>query len=76
MQSIFSEVIKKQSHKFTVFYNRDRSPVRHATAGEDVIKNLFKVCCGILNLNLHQRGINQIDDEMLGTYLDSIDFEL
>jgi len=36
----------------------DKSPIRHATAGDDVIKNLFKICCGILNLSLMQRGIN------------------
>ena len=50
--------------------------MRHATAGDDVIKNLFKVCCGILNINLRQRGLNQVRDDLLQSYLDSINFEI
>ena len=54
----------------------DRSPTRGASAGDDVVKNLFKICCGILNLNLRQRGINLINDDLLISHLDSINFEI
>ncbi len=29
---------------------------------EDIVKNLFKVCCAIENFKLKQRGHNQLDD--------------
>lgn len=56
--------------------NFNKSKVRHATAGNDVIKNLFKICCGILNLRLMQRGINQLEDRLLMSYLDAINYDI
>lgn len=41
---------------------------------EDIIKNLFKVLCGIMNLKLHQRGHNQLSEELLRTYAEAIKF--
>jgi len=42
---------------------------------EDIIKNLFKICCGILNLKLKQRGHNQLDTKLLYSYIDAINFD-
>jgi len=39
---------------------------------EDITKNLFKVCCAILNLRPKQRGLNPLDDGLLKKYLDSL----
>jgi hypothetical protein len=39
---------------------------------EDIIKNLFKVLCGIMNFKLHQRGHNLLDDNLLHTYCEAI----
>ena len=52
---------------------RDKQQRGEETPVDNVIKNLFKMCCGILNFNLRQRGNNQLKDEMLESYLDSID---
>lgn len=41
---------------------------------EDIIKNFFKVCCGILNLKLKQRGHNQLDDNLLKSYIGAINY--
>jgi hypothetical protein len=41
---------------------------------EDIIKNLFKVLCGIMNLKLHQRGHNQLSEELLRTYAEAIKY--
>ena len=47
-----SEMIHQQKHKFSIEVNANREAKRYATAGDDRIKNLFKVCCGILNMKL------------------------
>lgn len=39
---------------------------------EDIIKNLFKVLCGILNLQIRQRGHNQLSEDLLKTYCEAI----
>jgi hypothetical protein len=31
---------------------------------EDIVKNLFKVCCGLLNFRLAQRGRNRLDENL------------
>jgi hypothetical protein len=41
---------------------------------DDVTKNLFKICCAIVNLQVNQRGQNFLDDKLLYTYLDAINF--
>lgn len=74
--SLLTDIIASQSYKFTIQINKDRSPVRFASAGDDVVKNLFKVCCGIMNMSLRQRGINLLDDVVLEKTLDAINFEL
>jgi len=43
---------------------------------EDVLKNLFKILCGITNMGLKQRGINMVDTIILKQYLDSINFNI
>lgn len=42
---------------------------------EDIIKNLFKVCCGINNIKIKQRGHNILDDKLLQSYVGSICFD-
>ncbi len=42
---------------------------------EDIVKNLFKVCCGIQNFKLKQRGHNQLDTKLLYSYVDAINFQ-
>ena len=39
---------------------------------EDITKNLFKVCCAIMNLRPKQRGKNPMDDNLLWKYLEHI----
>jgi phage gp36-like protein len=41
---------------------------------EDIIKNLFKVLCGIMNFKLQQRGHNQLSEQLLKTYGEAIKF--
>jgi hypothetical protein len=41
---------------------------------EDIIKNLFKVLCGIVNFKLQQRGHNQLSEQLLKTYGEAIKF--
>jgi len=38
----------------------------------DLQKNLFKICCAILNLRANQRGDLTLDDNVLSQYLDQI----
>ena len=39
---------------------------------EDIIKNLFKFCCGIQNFKLKQRGHNELGDALLRNVIDAI----
>lgn len=41
---------------------------------DDIVKNLFKICCAILNMSVQQRGSNFLDDKLLQTYLDGINY--
>jgi NAD kinase len=41
-------------------------------APDDIAKNLFKICCAILNLRPGQRGLTILDDHLLQQYLDQI----
>ena len=45
-------------------------------ATDDVVKNLFKILCGIMNMPLKQRGLNQLDDQVLIQFLDTINFDV
>ena len=45
-------------------------------ATDDVVKNLFKILCGIMNMPLKQRGQNQLDDVTLIQFLDTINFDV
>ena len=42
---------------------------------EDIVKNLFKFCCGIQNFKLKQRGHNALSDILLNQILNAISFE-
>ena len=41
---------------------------------EDILKNLFKILCGIQNLRLKQRGHNELDDPLLRNYVNAIKY--
>jgi len=73
-----SEMISQQAHKFDVqIKSADQQRFRDGhPSSEDLTKNLFKVFCGIFNLRLRQRGINQLEDKLLQKYLDSVNFQL
>jgi hypothetical protein len=43
-----------------------------AGASEDVTKNLFKICCAIMNYRPKQRDQNKIDGQVLKSYLDQV----
>lgn len=43
-----------------------------SSAQNDIQKNLFKICCAILNLRANQRGDLTLDDNVLYQYLDQI----
>ena len=43
---------------------------------EDIIKNLFKILCGIMNLKLNQRAHNYCDEKLLITYCEAIKINL
>lgn len=46
----------------------------YRTDADDVTKNLFKVCCAILNMQVNQRGSPILDESLLKTYLEGINF--
>lgn len=41
-----------------------------------MVKNLFKVLCGIMNYRLKQRDINKLDDKILKPFMDAINFDI
>lgn len=43
---------------------------------DDVVKNLFKILCGIMNMPLKQRGLNPLEDQVLIQFLDTINFDV
>jgi hypothetical protein len=43
---------------------------------DDMVKNLFKVLCGIMNYRLKQRDINKLDDKILKPFMDAINFDI
>lgn len=73
--AISTENVKVQKQKFLLpLRNEAQHFDEHAK--EDVLKNLFKILCGIMNMGLKQRGINMIDTQILRQYLDSINFNI
>jgi len=67
-------MIKTQRHKFYVPIKGDFGRIE--ASNDDVIKNLFKILCGVNNMRLQQRGMNPIDDKILNTYLDAINNDI
>ena len=69
-------MIRAQKDKFNINSMSDLTDeeeiIGKRVAGDDTVKNLFKVLCGVMNMPLKQRGANPIDDKVLNTYLDSI----
>jgi hypothetical protein len=55
-------MISQQAYKFEIQIKKaDEQKFREGDpSSEDLTKNLFKVFCGIFNLRLRQRGINQL----------------
>ena len=67
-----SEMLQNFKSKFEVTVRKKNS----SQSPDDVIKNLFKICCGIMNMRIKQRGINQMDDRILKSFLDAINFDI
>ena len=47
---------------------------QYRSDSEDIVKNLFKVCCAILNLRSAPSGVSYLDEKLLQTYLEGINF--
>lgn len=73
--ALSSEKIRTLKDKFSMPVKNDVKYLK-GEATDDVVKNLFKVLCGILNLSLKQRGQNQLDDKILIQFLDTINFDV
>lgn len=58
--ALSTQGVRVQKNKFVLTL---RSEIQHFDehTKEDVLKNLFKILCGIMNMGLKQRGINIID---------------
>lgn len=46
--------------------------VPYVVATEDITKNLFKICCAIVNFRPKQRMVNTLDDIVLKEHLDPL----
>ena len=46
--------------------------VSKSTVSDDIHKNLFIVCCAILNLRPIQKAARQLDDNLLRQYLEQV----
>ena len=64
-QSMKMSALLKQQ-KESLFIDTDSGQFRGES--EDITKNLFKVCCAILNLRPKQRAQNPLDDHVLRQY--------
>lgn len=73
--AISTENVRVQKQKFLLPL-RNESQHFDEHAKEDVLKNLFKILCGVMNMGLKQRMINMIDTQILKQYLDSINFNI
>lgn len=73
--AISTETVKVQKQKFLLPL-RNEAQYFDEHAKEDVLKNLFKILCGVMNMGLKQRGINMLDGQILRQYLDSINFNI
>ena len=71
-------MISQQTYKFEIqIKTADHQKYREGhPSSEDLTKNLFKIFCGIFNLRLRQRGINQLEDKLLNSYLDAVNFKI
>lgn len=55
------QILDKHREKLIVYSKSGE----YSGESEDIIKNFFKICCGILNLKLKQRGHNELEDTLL-----------
>ena len=71
-------MIEQQAYKFEIQVKSASEPQfrQGHPSSEDLTKNLFKIFCGIFNMRLRQRGINQLEDKLLISYLDAINFDI
>jgi len=63
-KALLTDVVNQQAYKFIV------------APDQIVIKNLFKITCAILNIKLKQSGLNQLSNEYLYSFLDTINFNI
>ena len=72
-QSLKLNALLKQQKRH-LFIDTDAGQFRGES--EDITKNLFKVCCAIMNLRPKQRAQNPLDDNILKHYLEAINQDL
>ena len=63
-KALLTDVVNQQAYKFIV------------APDQIVIKNLFKIICAIFNIKLKQSGLNQLSNEFLQSFLDTINFNI
>ena len=63
-KALLTDVVNQQAYKFIV------------APDQIVIKNLFKIICAIFNIKLKQSGLNQLSNEFLQSFLDTINFDI
>ena len=74
VQAYSTEMIRGQRGKFQL---RIESYARGGPGdSDDVVKNLFKILCGVMNMRLKQRAVNPLDDQTLASFLDAINFDI
>ena len=48
---------------------------RKSKDNEEILKNLFKVCCSIMNLKPIQKSYKPMDQKILSSYLDYLNLQ-
>ena len=69
--SNLTQILDKHREKLIVYSKSGE----YSGESEDIIKNFFKICCGILNLKLKQRGHNELEDTLLKQYVGAINYD-
>jgi len=68
-------VVELQKSKFMIPIKREIK-LYTGEPTEDIVRNLFKVLCGVQNMRLSQRGQNPLEERLLVTYLDAINYDI
>lgn len=70
-----SDKVRNLKEKFSLAIKNDLKLMKGKPI-DDIVKNLFKVLCEIMNMPLKTRGRNALADDLLQESLDTINFSL